>query len=109
MTASTPHDVCILGGAGHVGAPLAIVLANKGFRTLIYDVNVATMDALAAGSMPFFEEGAAPLLEHALAAKRLAFTSRASDVAGVPIVIVTIGTPIDEFHNPTLSVVQQCI
>jgi UDP-N-acetyl-D-mannosaminuronic acid dehydrogenase len=108
-TASTPHDVCIVGGAGHVGAPLAILLATKGLRTLIYDVNVRTMELLASGRMPFFEEGATPLLEQALADERLSFTSQAAGAAGVPIVIVTIGTPIDEFHNPMLSVVQRCI
>src|SRR5262249_45386252 len=106
---SAPYDVCIVGGAGHVGAPLAIVLATKGLRTLVYDVNLRTMELLASGTMPFFEEGATPLLKQALAEQRLSFTSEPSGAAGVPIVVVTIGTPIDEFHNPLLSVIQKCI
>ena len=36
------YDVCVVGGAGHVGAPLAGVLASRGFRTLIYDINLGS-------------------------------------------------------------------
>ena len=108
MSKTTPQ-VCVVGGAGHVGAPLAIVLANKGFRTLIFDVNPQSMEKLACGKMPFLEEGGEPLLHDVLAEKMLAFTTDASQVSGVPYVIVTIGTPIDEFHNPELGLIKHCI
>jgi len=100
-------EVCVIGGAGHVGAPLAIVFADKGFRTLIYDLNTSAMERLAGGEMPFLEEGGEALLRSALAKKMLSFTSDAARV-GAQYVIVTIGTPIDEFHNPELGLVQQC-
>lgn len=102
-------QVCVVGGAGHVGAPLAIVFADKGFRTLIYDLNTSAMERLAGGEMPFLEEGGEPLLRKVLAEKMLSFSNEVSSIAGVQYVIVTIGTPIDEFHNPELSLVQQCI
>ncbi len=102
-------DVCVVGGAGHVGAPLAIVLAHRGHDVVIHDVNTATMASLASGRMPFLEEGAEPLLREALAAKRLSFSREPSSVAQAKYVIITIGTPIDEFHNPMLGLVQQCI
>ena len=101
-------EVCVIGGAGHVGAPLAIVFADKGFRTLIYDLNTSAMERLAGGEMPFLEEGGEALLRSALAKKMLSFTSDAAGVGGAQYVIVTIGTPIDEFHNPELGLVQQC-
>jgi UDP-N-acetyl-D-mannosaminuronic acid dehydrogenase len=103
------HDVCIVGGAGHVGAPLALVLADKGFRTLIYDVNVQALERLGRGQMPFLEEGGEELLQKVLQKKTLSFTSDVSKLAKVPIIIVTIGTPIDEFHNPMLGLVRSCI
>ena len=106
---NSTFDVCIVGGAGHVGAPLAIVLAHKGLSTLIYDVNVAAMATLAAGRLPFLEEGAGPLLADVLANKMLAFTSEPAKVAGCRFVIVTIGTPIDEFQNPMLRLVEECM
>jgi UDP-N-acetyl-D-mannosaminuronic acid dehydrogenase len=49
------------------------------------------------------------VLQRVLSSGRLLFTSDPSDVAGIPILIVTIGTPIDEFHNPRLDVVARCL
>lgn len=103
------YDVCVVGGAGHVGAPLALVLAKHGFRTLIYDINRATLDTLASGKMPFMEEGGTELLNEVLPTGRLGFSSKAEDLAGIPYVVLTIGTPIDEFHNPVLRVVLDCV
>src|SRR5438045_7765199 len=94
------YDVCIVGGAGHVGAPLALVLAKHGFRTLIYDVNRAALDTLASGKMPFLEHGGPELLREVLPTGRLGWSSNIADLAGIPLIVLTIGTPIDEFHNP---------
>jgi len=103
------YDVCVVGGAGHVGAPLSILLASVGMRTLVHDTNKQTMDMLATGTMPFIEKGAEPLLAKALAAGTLSFSSDPTCVAGAKILVVTIGTPIDEFHNPRLDVVTRCL
>ncbi len=107
--AHSAYDVCIVGGAGHVGAPLAVIMATHGLRTLVYDINERALSALAQGSFPYIEHGAEPLLRKALAAGTIGFSSDVSTAAGVPIVVLTIGTPIDEFHNPMLRVVTQCI
>jgi UDP-N-acetyl-D-mannosaminuronic acid dehydrogenase len=106
---TSEYDVCVIGGAGHVGAPLAVVLATKGMRTLIVDRNEVAMARLAEGVFPFVEEGGEPLLRQALASKMLGFTSKPESIAGVPVVVLTIGTPIDEFHNPMVGVVTECI
>ena len=107
--AERPFDICVVGGAGHVGAPLSIVLADRGLRTLAYDVDPRALAVLADGRMPFLEDGAEPLLQRSIARGMLAFTSNINDVAGIANVVITIGTPIDEFHNPMLRVVTQCI
>ena len=49
------------------------------------------------------------LLANALRDKRLIFTNTPSEISNSGPVIVTIGTPIDEFLNPERHVVQQCI
>ena len=102
-------DVVVVGGAGHVGAPLSIVLASRGIRTLIHDLNERALAILRAGRMPFLEDGAEPLLLNALSRDLLQFSSDPASIAGVPIVIVTIGTPIDEFQNPSVSLLTQCV
>jgi glycine/D-amino acid oxidase-like deaminating enzyme len=51
------YDVAVVGGAGHVGIPLSLVLADRGLRALIYDINQAALRELQAGRLPFIEEG----------------------------------------------------
>lgn len=103
------YDVVVVGGAGHVGAPLSIVLASRGLRTLIYDLNEHSLEILRSGRMPFLEDGAEPLLREAMGGDLLGFSSTPDSVAGVPVVIVTIGTPIDEFQNPSVSLLTRCM
>jgi UDP-N-acetyl-D-mannosaminuronic acid dehydrogenase len=101
-------DICVVGGAGHVGLPLSIVFAAKNQKVLIYDVNRQAMDSIRSGLMPFMENGAEPLLKDALSKGLLTFTSRAEDVGRAAIVILTIGTPVDEFLTPSLRGITQC-
>jgi len=103
-----PADICVVGGAGHVGLPLSIVFAAKKRRVLIYDVNQESMDIIRSGRMPFMEQGAEPLLREALAKGLLTFTSQAKDIAKAKTVVITIGTPVDEFLTPSLRVMTRC-
>jgi len=102
-------DVCVVGGAGHIGAPLAIVLASRGLRTLGYDINQTAVDMLCRAEMPFLEDGAEALLNAALASGKLTFSTSIDGVAQAPVIILTIGTPIDEYHNPRLDIIDRAI
>ncbi|MGE0564817.1 MAG: nucleotide sugar dehydrogenase [Pseudolabrys sp.] len=102
-------DLTVVGGAGHVGIPLVLSFAAKGMTVNVNDINEEMLDVLKSGRVPFIEEGAEPLLKKALADGRLFFTSKASDISTKGPVIVTIGTPVDEFLNPVRRVVQDCI
>ncbi|MBI4369705.1 MAG: nucleotide sugar dehydrogenase [Elusimicrobia bacterium] len=105
---TTAADLVIVGGAGHVGLPLALVFAGKGLNVLVYDINDQAFPLIKQGKMPFMERGAAPLLQKVLAQGRLHFTANQSALSQVPIMIVTIGTPIDEFMNPNLQGMRDC-
>jgi len=59
--------------------------------------------------LPFIEYDAAPLLANALANNRLTFSSSPDAIGPAGPVIVTIGTPVDEFLNPVQAEVQHCI
>ena len=102
-------DICVVGGAGHVGLPLSLVFASKGLRVRIFDIDHRALDTIARGTMPFMERGAQPLLDAALHSGRLELTPNPAAVAGASTVILTIGTPIDEFLNPTLRMIKQCV
>jgi len=73
-------DLCVVGGAGHVGLPLSILFAVKGLRIIIYDIDVAAIQTIAAGKMPFLERGAEPLLREALHSGRLILVLPLDDV-----------------------------
>ncbi|MBI1203289.1 MAG: nucleotide sugar dehydrogenase [Rhodopseudomonas sp.] len=100
-------DLTVVGGAGHVGIPLVLAFAESGMTVNINDLNQAALDQLRAGHLPFIEYDAAPLLTKALAANKLVFTASAEGIAKTGPVIVTIGTPVDEFLNPVHGAVQR--
>ncbi len=102
-------NIAIVGGGGHVGFPLALAFADKGLRVILYDTNPEVLDTISSGKPPYFEKGAQALLDRALANGKLSFSTHASSVAAAPTVIITIGTPVDEFMNPVLRVIGDCI
>jgi UDP-N-acetyl-D-mannosaminuronic acid dehydrogenase len=102
-------DVTVVGGAGHVGVPLVLALAEAGLRVNINDLNKESLDTLEGGRLPFIEYGAEGVLSKALINRRLVFTHSSDRISPRGPVIITIGTPIDEFLNPVRKVVQDCI
>ncbi len=102
-------DLTIVGGGGHVGIPLVLAFAEAGFRVNVHDINRDVLETLQSGRLPFIEYGGEALLAKALEQNRLVFTSLPADISPNGPVIITIGTPIDEFLNPIRKVVQDCI
>ena len=102
-------DVTVVGGAGHVGVPLVLALAEAGLRVNFNDLNKESLDTLEGGRLPFIEYGAEGVLSKALINRRLVFTHSSDRISPRGPVIITIGTPIDEFLNPVRKVVQDCI
>jgi UDP-glucose/GDP-mannose dehydrogenase family, NAD binding domain len=75
------RDVCIIGGGGHVGLPLAITFAGSGLRTLIYDINATTVELIRRGVMPFSERGADEILRVFVSSTRTADGAKRSWIA----------------------------
>jgi UDP-N-acetyl-D-mannosaminuronic acid dehydrogenase len=89
--------------------PLSILFGSKGLRVLVFDVNVQALETIATGTLPFMERGAAPLLREAIVQDRLAFSSDPADVARAASIVIVIGTPVDEFLNPSLKPLMRCV
>jgi UDP-N-acetyl-D-mannosaminuronic acid dehydrogenase len=102
-------DITVVGGAGHVGIPLVLALADAGLTVNVNDLNETALATLRAGKLPFIEHGAAPVLARALAGNKLLFTSSPIGIGRSGPVVITIGTPVDEFLNPVQKEVQRCI
>ena len=109
---SEPHDdldVVVLGGGGHVGLPLSLALAETGCRVGIFDTNPVTLMRLSSGSMPFLETGAEELLQRLLPMGRLAFSPDPSMIERAERLIVVLGTPVDEFLAPSLTIFEKTV
>jgi UDP-N-acetyl-D-mannosaminuronic acid dehydrogenase len=102
-------DVTVVGGAGHVGIPLVLCFADSGMRVLINDQNEVALTQLGKGHLPFIEYEAQPVLDRVLSRKALRYGSKPSEISRNGPVIITIGTPVDEFLNPELGPVKKCI
>lgn len=96
------YDICIFGGLGHVGLPLGIMFASKGFKVLLFDKHEENIKLVSKAKMPFIEYGAQSLLKKNLN-KRLFISKEYKDVFDCENIIITIGTPIDEYLNPKLN------
>jgi UDP-N-acetyl-D-mannosaminuronic acid dehydrogenase len=103
------YDICVVGGAGHVGLPLSIVFASRGQRVLIYDINPQALAAIGEGKMPFMEAGAEPLLRQVLKDGLLVLSSDSARAVEAAALVIVIGTPVDEFLNPSLKPITRCI
>lgn len=103
-TQSVPNRlrIAVVGGGGHVGLPLALFLCDVGHSVTIVDTNARGLEDIAAGRMPFHERGADALLPKCLASGRLQLTSDESPLREQDVVIVTIGTPVDEYLDPNV-------
>jgi UDP-N-acetyl-D-mannosaminuronic acid dehydrogenase len=102
-------DVVVVGGCGHVGLPLALAFADRGLRSVSYDINVASVKTVMSGDLPFREDGASEVLKRALAAGTFAATTDASVVATADAVVMVIGTPVDEHLNPDPHAVSRAL
>jgi UDP-N-acetyl-D-mannosaminuronic acid dehydrogenase len=107
------NKVVVVGGGGHVGLPLALVLADCGFRTSALDISSDTVEVINSGRMPFYEDGAQELLNHLLNIKMFEATTDPTVILDANIIVIVIGTPVDEHLNPdpnsVLSALLQCI
>jgi UDP-N-acetyl-D-mannosaminuronic acid dehydrogenase len=104
-----PHDLCIVGGAGHVGLPLALICADSGLSTVIYDIDAAKVRQIRAGEMPFLEEGADEMLRRVLPTGRLLVESTPDRISESRFVLMIIGTPVDEHLNPSFAAIDRVL
>ena len=104
-----PLDLVIVGGCGHVGLPLALSLADCGYRVGIDDIDAAKVELVKAGNVPFHENGSQELLKKLLPTGRLELASDARLIARTDTIILVIGTPIDEFMNPSVRIFEKVL
>jgi UDP-N-acetyl-D-mannosaminuronic acid dehydrogenase len=102
-------DLVIVGGCGHVGLPLALSLADCGYRVGINDIDQAKIEMVRSGQVPFRETGAEDLLRKLLPTGRLELSRDPAVLERTRVAILVIGTPIDEFMNPSVRIFERVL
>jgi UDP-N-acetyl-D-mannosaminuronic acid dehydrogenase len=103
------RDVVVVGGGGHVGLPLAIALASRGRKTVVYDLSEAAVAHILNAQMPFIEPGADSILAEVVASGMLTASTDPAVVASAENVVVVIGTPVDEHLNPDPNAIPRAL
>lgn len=83
-----------------MGLPLGMAFASRGKKVALYDINKKNVDQVNKGNMPFMEEGGEAVLKKAISGKKLLATTSAKVIADSKVVIMVIGTPVDQYLNP---------
>jgi UDP-N-acetyl-D-mannosaminuronic acid dehydrogenase len=95
-----PHNISIIGGCGHIGLPLGILLAKVGHKVNLVDSDQYRVDLVNNAKLPFLEPGGEILLAEQINNKRLHATSDLQTISSSSIIITTVGTPVDEYQSP---------
>lgn len=101
--------IAVVGGGGHVGLPLSLVLADRGYPVVVVDSDEQKLALIASGTFPFLERDGDEFLGRVLRRGSLVLTSDHACVKDCHVIIVTVGTPIDEHLNPNLAPIYACI
>lgn len=87
-------------GLGYVGLPLAAHLSRH-FKVVGFDINEEIVSELKKGRDRTME-----LSDAELKKSKINFTSRQSDLSSCKFFIVAVPTPVDHFHVPDLSAIE---
>jgi len=101
--------ITIIGATGHIGLPLSILFANKGFKVIGYDINSDNVKKANKGIMLFKEDNGLAEFKKARKKNNLYFIDKPSDEMKNGDFLITVGTPVDEFMNPDLNQLKKCI
>lgn len=97
--------IAVVGGGGHVGLPLSLLLVDSGFEVVIIDKDAAKIERLKKGEFPFLEDGGPELLKKHVGNARLQFSATPEPLRTCDVVIIATFTPIDDHLNPDLALV----
>lgn len=98
---------CAVIGIGRVGLPLALVLAESGYRVLGIDINQKLITELSEGKMPFLENGAEVLLKKHI--NKNFVLANLQDLSKCDAVFITVGTLLNDDFEPEHEAVHQVI
>lgn len=93
-------EITIIGGAGHVGLAFALICGAANIKVHIHDNNLDSIKLIKKGKMPHIENNSNKILKNIIKKKLFSFSNKLENIKLNKIIVVCLGTPIDEFFNP---------
>jgi|688.fasta_scaffold50137_2 UDP-N-acetyl-D-mannosaminuronic acid dehydrogenase len=93
--------ICIIGGGGHIGFPIGLMLASKNNKVFFYDKNIALCNKINKGVAPYYEENSkiyiSKFKKNYVAGYNVDFILKSE------VIIICIGTPVNKNSSPKLK------
>jgi len=93
--------VCIIGGGGYMGLPFSLAVADAGHDVTIVDIDEDRLAQIDNGEFPFREPGGQEILDEI----SIVTSMEHEVVADADVVVLTVGTPVDKYQTPDMSIV----
>ena len=93
-------NIAVVGGAGHVGLPLAAMLASVGHHVRAIDTDTERIRSIQGGRSPFYEPGLDNILARVLADATLTLHTDLTATEKCDVVFVVVGTDLSDDHVP---------
>lgn len=97
------NTISIIGGAGHVGLPLGLILAKKNFYVRLIDINKKNIELINNSKLPFVEDKADTVLKNLIYKKKISASNNLSYVKNSKYIIICLGTPITNNLKPEIK------
>ncbi len=92
-------------GMGYVGLPLTLLFSEQRFRITGFDVDASKVEALNSGGSYIVRIPGSEIVKAQAAGFRA--TSAYTEIADLDAIIICVPTPLDEYHQPDLSYIEQ--
>ncbi len=92
-------------GMGYVGLPLTLLFSEQGFRVTGFDVDASKVEQLNAGGSYIVRIPAEEIAKARTSGFRA--TGTYAEIAEMDAIIICVPTPLDEYHQPDLSYIEQ--
>ena len=101
MIKNFKFDVCVVGGAGHVGFPIGLIFASKKLNICLLDSDENQLKKIMENKIPFKEKNGKKFLRKYK--KNIFLTSDPKFIRESKNIIICIGTPIKKNLKPELK------
>ena len=95
-------------GFGHIGSVISGVLANNGYFVVGIEKNINLIENFKNNNSPISEPNLQNIINTALSKNNLLITNKLDYIKSADVIIITVGTPLDEQLNADLTSISDC-